>query len=464
MQLMFRGAAQTVTGSMHMLVAEGHRVLLDCGLYQGHRAESFERNRTFPFNPAEIDLLVLSHAHLDHVGNLPTLVHQGFRQNILSTSATRDLAAAILRDSAHVMASDAEYVNKKRAREGHSPVEPLYTLTDANAALDYFVGIAYQRPLQLLPNVRLTFYDAGHILGSAISVIEASEGGRTTRLAYTGDLGRCTLPILRDPQPIPPVDYLIMESTYGNRGHGPPTEARERLKKIVLEAYQQNGKVIIPAFAVGRTQDIVYDLHELTLRREIPPLPIFVDSPLATDVTEIFRLHPECYDQATEEVLLHEGDPFGFNRLKYTRSVAESKELNFLRGAAIIISASGMAEGGRVLHHLKNGIGNPHNIVLFVGYQAQNTLGRRLVDGQKEVRIFGEPYQVRARVEELDGYSAHADHQGLVDYVRPLAPGLKAVFLVHGEAEASSALAQSLRELGIRKVVVPEPGQEIEIT
>ncbi len=463
MQLWFRGAAQAVTGSMHMLVAEGRQVLLDCGVYQGHRAESFQRNRTFPFQPSGVDALVLSHAHLDHVGNIPTLVHQGFRENIVCTSATRDLAAAILRDSAHVMASDAEFVSKKRARKGQPPVEPLYTLADADISLRYFVGIAYGRPLQLVPNVRLTFYDAGHILGSAISVLEASEGNRVTRLAYTGDLGRCTLPILRDPQPIPPVDYLIMESTYGNREHGPPEAARERLKEIVLEAYRQNGKVIIPAFAVGRTQAIVYDLHELTMHQEIPSLPIFVDSPLATDVTEIFRLHPECYDEETEETLLHEGDPFGFKMLKYTRSVAESKELNFLRDSAIIISASGMAEAGRILHHLKNGIGDPRNIILFVGYQAENTLGRRLVDGHKEVRIFGEPYEVRAQVEEIDGYSAHADHEGLVDYVRPLAPGLKAVFLVHGEPEASAALAQALRALGISQVYVPEPGDKIEL-
>jgi len=463
-KLRFLGAVQTVTGSSHLLTVNGRQILLDCGLFQGRRQESFERNRRFPFDPAQVDALVLSHAHIDHSGNIPNLVKRGFQGPIHATSATRDLCAAMLRDCAHVMESDAAFVNKKLIREGERPAEPIYTVADAIACVRHFLGLEYERPLSIAPGVRLTFFDAGHILGAAITVLDLEEDGRTVRLAFTGDLGRRQLPILRDPVQIPPVDYLICESTYGDRLHASPDEAKARLRAVILDAYAHGGKVIIPAFAVGRTQEIVYDLHQLTLAQDIPQLPIFVDSPLATDVTEIFRLHPECYDEETHALLIRDRDPFGFRTLRYTRFVEDSKALNFLREPAVIISASGMCEAGRVLHHLKNQVGNPRNTVLMVGFQAQNTLGRKLLDGAKEVRILGEVHQVRAKVELIDGYSAHADRKELLDYIRPLGgPKLKEVFLVHGEVQAAQSLVEGLKEMGIRRVLAPEPRQEVSL-
>jgi metallo-beta-lactamase family protein len=459
-KVQFLGAVRTVTGSKHMLTVNGRRLLLDCGFFQGRRRDTYERNRTFSFDPGEVDALILSHAHIDHSGNIPNLVKRGFRGSIYSTFATRDLCAAMLRDSAHIMQGDVNYLNKKRARRGEPPLEPLYTIADATACLGQFVTLGYERPLLILPNVRMTFFDAGHILGSALTVLEIEGDNGTTRLAFTGDLGRRDLPVLRDPVQIAPVDYLIIESTYGDRLHKTPFEAMERLRKVVLRAFRKGGKVIIPAFAVGRTQEIVYDLHQLALEQKIPRLPIFVDSPLATDVTEIFRLHPECYDKETHELLVEGKDPFGFRQLRYTRTTEESKSLNFLREPAVIISASGMCEAGRILHHLKNNIGDRRNIILFVGFQAENTLGRRLVDGNKQVRIFGQTTRVRAQIEVMNGYSAHADRQDLLDYVQPLVPQLRGAFVVHGELSSSEALADGFRELGVSNVLVPELGQE----
>ncbi len=463
MKLQFLGAVRTVTGSMHLISVGGRRLLLDCGLFQGPRGESYRRNREFPFDPAQIDALVLSHAHIDHSGNIPNLVKRGFRGNILATAATRALCAAMLRDCAHIMEDDVAYLNKKRRRRGEAALEPIYTIADALACLDHFVGVGYERAQEVLPGVRMTFYDAGHILGSALTVLELAENGTELRLGFTGDLGRRDLPILRDPDPLPPIDYLIIESTYGDRRHDSPPEAANRLKEVVRLAYRQGGRVIIPAFAVGRTQEIVYDLHRLSLAQKIPRLPVFVDSPLATDVTEIFRLHPECYDKEAQEMLLSTRDPFGFDMLRYTREAEQSKMLNFLREPAVIISASGMCEAGRILHHLKHGIGDRRNVILFVGFQAEHTLGRRLVEGEKRVRIFGEMHKVRARIEVIDGYSAHADRQELLDSVRPLLPRLRGAFVVHGELPSSEALAAGLREMGVPRVVVPEAGQEISL-
>lgn len=464
MEIGFYGAARTVTGSRHMLRVNGQNLLLDCGLFQGRREDTYQRNLNFPFEPAAVDALILSHAHIDHSGNIPNLVKRGFRGNIYATFASRDLCSAMLRDSAYIMERDVAYVNERRARQGEPPLKPLYTIEDATASLRYFMGVGYERPLLVTPGVELTFYDAGHILGSAISYFKIKENGRTIRLAFTGDLGRRDLPILMDPKRIPPVDYLIMESTYGSRTHETPVEASEKLRRIILQTYDRGGKVIIPSFAVGRTQEIVYDLYLLASEQRIPRLPIFVDSPLAIDVTEIFRLHPECYDEEAESLISEGEDPFGFRQLRYTRSAAESKELNFLREPAVIISASGMCEAGRVLHHLKNNLHDPDNVVLFVGFQAEHTLGRRLVDGEKEVRIFGEPYQVRARVESIGGYSAHADRPELLDYVRPLVEQLRAVFIVHGELSSAESLAEGLFEFGVRNAFIPQEGQVIELT
>jgi metallo-beta-lactamase family protein len=372
----------------------------------------------------------------------------------------------MLRDAGHIQEYDTQYVNKKRARQGLPPVEPLYTVEDATLSLRHFVSVGYDRPLSLGSGVRLTFRDAGHILGSAITVIDIEEDGQTSRLAFTGDLGRKGMPILRDPWLLQDVDYLIIESTYGDRLHDQIETTNERLADVVVDTYRRGGKVIVPAFSVGRTQELVYALHRLTEEREIPDLPIFVDSPLSTNVTEIFRLHPECYDEEVNEFITagNGRDPFGFHRLTYIRSVERSKELNFLRKPAIIISASGMCEAGRILHHLKNNVEDQRNTVLIVGWQAPDTLGRRLVERQSIVKIFGEEYRLHARVETINGFSAHADRAELLDYVQQSGPErLKATFVVHGEESASLALADGLRDLGVREVTVPRPGDEFEL-
>jgi metallo-beta-lactamase family protein len=464
MKLRFMGAVRTVTGSMHMLTVNGSNVLLDCGLFQGRRQEAFERNRNLPFDIGDVDALILSHAHIDHSGNIPSLFRSGFRGDIYATFATRDLCAAMLPDSAHIQEQDVAYVNKKRGRKGLPPVEPLYSRQDATDSLQCFVGVGYDRTFAVVPGVRATFRDAGHILGSAVTVLDIEENGRQCRLAFSGDLGRKNVPILRDPSPIHDVDYLIIESTYGNRQHETPEEAQAALRRVVTETYRRGGKVIIPAFSVGRTQEIVYNLHRLTKARKIPQLPIFVDSPLSVNVTEIFRLHPECYDEETAQFIQNDrhADPFGFKRMRYIRDVDASKELQFLKESAVIISASGMCEAGRILHHLKNNIEDSRNTVLIVGWQAPHTLGRKLVERWEKVRIFGEEYQLKAEVEVTGGYSAHADRGELLDYVRELNNGrLKQVFVVHGEEEASLALADGFRELGVPDVMVPEPMQEI---
>lgn len=451
---------------MHLLEVNGARILLDCGLYQGRRQESFERNRNLPFAASSIDTVILSHAHIDHSGNIPTLVKNGFTGNIFTTPASRDLCSAMLRDAGHIQEQDILYVNKKRARQGQPPLEPLYTIDDATTSLGYFISLGYGRTLPVAPGVKLTFLDAGHILGSAITVLDVEQDGQQTRLAFSGDLGRKGAPILRDPQVVEGADLLIIESTYGDRTHEPIETTEEKLRRVVLDTYLRGGKVIVPAFSVGRTQELVYALHQLAEAQKLPNLPIFVDSPLSVNVTEIFRLHPECYDQELNEFIATDNhrDPFGFQRLTYIRRVEASKELNFLREPAVIISASGMCEAGRILHHLKNNVEDPRNTVLIVGWQAPHTLGRRLVERQPIVKIFGEEYKLRAQVTTINGFSAHADRQELLDYVRRMgAQQLKSAFVVHGEESASLAAADGLRSLGVRHVVVPHPGQEFDL-
>jgi len=437
---------------------------LDCGLFQGRRKEAFERNRNFSFNPAGIDALILSHAHIDHSGNIPNLVRSGFHGNIFCTHATRDLCSIMLRDSGHIHEKDAEYVNKKRAKKELPPIEPLYTIEDAKNSMEQFVSVGYGRPLQVANNVNLKLYDAGHILGSAVTVLQITENGNSIRLGFTGDLGRENLPILRDPQPIENVDVLITESTYGGRYHDDLTTLSEKLAKVVNETYTRGGKIIVPAFSVGRTQEIVYVLHELTNAKEIPELPIFIDSPLSVNATEVFRTHPECYDEETTQFLLNHDDPFGFGRLRYVKSLAESKNLNAYPNPCMIISASGMCEAGRILHHLRNNIENPQNTILIIGYMAENTLGRRLVERQEMVRIFGEEYKLRAQVVKLNSFSAHADHDEILHYIGQLDRSrLKHVFVVHGELAQSQTLAQGIGSLGISGVHVPEAGEVVSI-
>lgn len=468
MILQFWGAAQTVTGSMHLVEADGHRLLLDCGMAQGRREEAKKLNSEFPFQPEKIDAVVLSHAHLDHSGKLPMLVKMGFSGSIFSTSATRDLCSAMLADSASLQEMDARYVNRQNEKQGLPFIKPLYTLHDVARTMRLFQTVEFERPLQILPGIKMTFKNAGHILGSASVTLEIAEGRdkkKVTALAFTGDLGRKGAAVVQDPDIIDRADVLITESTYGGRDHGPMDEARKNLARVVKETANNRGLLIIPAFAVGRTQDVVYHLHDLMQSKEIPQMPVYVDSPLATNITEIFRAHPECYDEETEQLLMQDGgdDPFGFNMLRYTRSTEESKKLNNIRRPAIIISASGMCEGGRVLHHLRRNIGDPNTTVLFVGFQAENTLGRKLLRGDKTARIYGEEHEVRARMEKIDGYSAHADEGEMLDFINAIPNRPKRVFVVHGEPDATAAMAAGLARLGIEDIAIPERGEKFEV-
>ncbi len=462
MRLTFWGAARQVTGSMHLVETGDARILLDCGLMQGHRAEANERNAHLPFDAATIDAVLLSHAHVDHCGNLPTLVKSGFHGDIIATPATCDLTRIMLLDSAKIQEQDAAYLNQKRARRGEEPLVPLYARPDAERAIRNLTARAYERWFDV-PNARgrVQFLDAGHILGSAITQIELNENGKTLRLGFSGDLGVKDKLILRDPAPAPQVDYLILEGTYGDRVHESPRSSEAALARVIRETTARGGKTIIPAFALDRTQEIVYSIHRSIQSGALAPLPVFVDSPLAMDATEIYRLHSEVFDAETVAFMERHEDPFGFRQLTYTRDVEASKALNDLAGPAVIIASNGMVEAGRILHHVKNNIEDRRNTILFVGYQAENTLGRRLIEGAKHARIFGEEYAVRAQIERVDGFSAHADRNGLLDWVRPLAPQLKGVFVVHAEADAAAALIESLRGLNVHNAVAPVYGQQI---
>ncbi|MBL8165286.1 MAG: MBL fold metallo-hydrolase [Anaerolineae bacterium] len=468
MKITFYGAAQTVTGSQHMVEVNGLRLLLDCGLYQGKRAEASERNRKLPFDAKSVDVMVLSHAHTDHAGNIPNLTKSGFRGDIICTHATRDLCAVMLMDSAHIQERDVEFVNKKNRKRGKPEVEPIYTTQDATASLDYFTSQSYNRPRKIAPGIMLTLLDAGHMLGSATVMldIEDQTSKQTTRLVFSGDIGRKGIPIIRDPQTPDGADILIMESTYGDRTHDPYPDAEKEIERIINTTYRRGGKIIIPAFAVGRTQQVVFTLNQLAQRGDIPRLPIYVDSPLAVNTTDVFRSHPECFDDETRDFIMGGNgrrDPFGFSQVTYTRSVDESKQLNFLREPAIIISASGMAETGRILHHLKNNIEDPKTTVLIVGWQAPDTLGRRLVDGEKVVRIFGDEYHNNAQVEVLNGFSGHADSGELLAWVEGMGRKPRRTFLVHGEPDAANTLAASLKSrLGLA-VDVPAWKQSFEV-
>jgi len=467
MNIHFLGAARTVTGSMHLLEINGRRLLLDCGLAQGRRKQTFELNRNLPFRPADLDAIILSHAHIDHSGNLPSLVGSDFTGNIYTTPATRNLCTYMLRDSAHIQESDVAYVNKKRQRQGKNLFQPLYSQQDALDILRHFVGVDYYHPFEPIPGVRATFLDAGHILGSAVTLLDITENGRRHRLAFSGDLGHRAEPLLRAPEVPDGVDTLIMESTYGNRLHEPVEEGNRTFLELVKATHAGGGKLLIPAFALGRTQQLVYRLDRLSESGELPPIDVFVDSPLAVNLTEVFRLHPECFNQEALEAMAREPDRdlLRFERLRYVRSVEESKSLNDLHDPAVIISASGMCEGGRILHHLKNNIGKAGATLLFVGFQGRDTLGRRLLEGVSPVRIFGEEHTVRAQIRQLHAYSAHADRQGLLDWAAAVQTKgkLKQVFLVHGEEEAAFALADGLKQQKVSSVEVPERGQVVSL-
>jgi len=465
MRVHFLGATRTTTGSMYLLEINGQRLLLDCGLYQGHRDEAIERNRNFPFKPAELDAVVLSHAHIDHCGNLPNLCRQGFEGNVYCTFATRDLAAIMLEDSAQIQRDDAAFVSKKRAKQGLPPVEPLYSVADADKAVRQFVGINYDRSFPVVDGVSVTFRDAGHILGAAQVVLDIRENGRKFRYLFSGDIGRGGDDILRDPQPVEDVDFLQVESTYGGRDHAPKANANAEVGRRVRETLKRSGKVIIPSFSVGRTQQIVYTLHQLTLAGQLPAVPIFVDSPLSVNATEVYRLHSECFNEQIYQFLREKENPFGMENLTYIREVAHSMRLNDLKDPAIIISASGMAEAGRIRHHLANHIGNPDNLIFFVGYCAEHTLGAQILAHQNPVNIFGEPHAVRAQVESLDSFSGHADRGELSRYVAGLTGDIKQICVIHGEESQSLAFAESLRALKPKaQVLVPTPGQTVDVS
>ena len=464
MRLTFWGAARTVTGSLHLLEWADKRVLLDCGLNQGRRGEADRLNRHVPVSPRQVDAVLLSHAHIDHSGLLPKLYAEGFRGSVHCTHATRDLCVAMLADSAHIQEKDADWVNRRERRRGPDKIEPLYRRADAEGVLERFVGVDYGAPFSPLPGLEVEYRDAGHILGSASISLTVREGGRSLRLGFTGDVGRAGRPILRDPEPMPDCDALICESTYGGKVHEPAERAMERLAQVVADTARRGGKVIIPAFAVGRTQEIVFRLDELANEGRLPPIHVFVDSPLAVDVTEIFRAHPECYDESLREYLTRDSNPFGFARLTYIRDVEGSKRLNASRLPMVIISASGMCEAGRILHHLRNGVEDPRNTVMIVGYCAPHTLGRRIVEREPEVRIFGEPYRLRAHVEVMNAYSAHADEPELVRFVGHLDPGrLRRIFLVHGDPPRQEALGLALTAAGYTRPLMPARGESWEL-
>jgi metallo-beta-lactamase family protein len=461
-KLTFTGAAGGVTGSRHLLETDTQRILLDCGLYQGRRKDTYENNLNFPFKPAEIDTLVLSHAHIDHIGNVPNLVKQGFHGEIHCTQATADLVNIMLLDSAHIQENDTVFVNKVRAKHHEPPIEALYVPADIPPVIQLLESHGYNRPFKLDGN-SARFKDAGHIIGSALTQIELNDKGRKISLCYTGDLGRPNLPIIRDPVNVTDSDVLIIESTYGNRLHRDIGQLSERLANVINETIVKGGKIIVPSFALERTQELVYTLHKLVLSKWIPDIPVYVDSPLATDATEVFRMHPECFDEEVNTLLRTVDDPFGFKHLHYTRSTEESKELNSIDKPMIIIAGSGMAESGRVLHHLKNNIENEKNTVLIVGWQSESTLGRKIQDKWPEVKIFGEPYKLNCRVEVCDEFSAHADRNDLINWVSQGKQRWQKVFVVHGELEAAESIATAYRDLGIREVIVPKLGQSYDL-
>jgi metallo-beta-lactamase family protein len=464
MLIHFFGATRTTTGSLYLFEINGSRILLECGLFQGRREDSIERNRQFPFDPKQIDTVVLSHAHIDHCGNLPNLVRHGFGGSIYSTFATRDLASIMLEDSAQIQRDDAAFVSKKRAKHGLPPVEPLYSATDAEQAIRQFVSLNYDRTFPVADGVKVTFRDAGHILGSAQVVLDIQEKNSSFRYLFSGDVGRGHDDVLRDPQPVEGVDYLQVESTYGGREHSPKANANEEAGRLVRATLDRKGKVIIPSFSVGRTQQIVYTLHQLTLAGQLPRVPIFVDSPLSVNATEVYRLHPECFNETIYKFLREKENPFGMENLTYIRELAHSMKLNELKDPAIIISASGMAEAGRIRHHLANHIGNPANLVLFIGYCAEHTLGAQILAGHNPVNIFGEPHPVKAQIASLDSFSGHADKNELRRYVEGISGDLKKISVIHGEESQALAFAETLRTMKPKaEVLVPEYRQTLEI-
>ena len=456
MKLSFHGAARSVTGSRHLIESGGSRVLLDCGLFQGRREEAEHRNRDLGFDGKSVDAVLLSHAHIDHSGALPVLGKHGFSGKIFATRATADLTDVMLADSAHIQESDCEYVNRKEGRTNGRCRRPLYTADDAQAIMREFSSVRYQEVVSPMRGVKAVFHDAGHILGSAAVSVRVTEAGASKVVLFSGDLGRRQMPILRDPQPPPPCDVLIIESTYGDRLHAESAEeAKHKAVALIEHAVAHRSKIIVPAFAVGRTQDLLMWMKGLVKEDRVRPIPVYIDSPLALRATDIFRRHPECYDEETYRILTTEGDPFMAKYIRYVSSVHESQRLNSMKGPCIIVAASGMCEGGRVLHHLRHAIQSEDNIVAIVGFQAEHTLGRKLVEGWDVVPIFGVPVPRRAQVVRFNGLSAHADRNDLLGYMRAITPPPSRVFVVHGEDRQAFSLAAAIR--------AEHPGVEVTV-
>lgn len=464
MRISFHGAAHTVTGSQHLIEVNGLRLLLDCGLYQGRRADTYERNLNFSHDPRKVNAVILSHAHIDHAGNLPNLVKQGFEGPIFATRATVDLASLMIADSAHIQESDAEFVNKKRAQRGEEPIEPLYTQSDAEQVAGMFSGVDYGAEFEPIPGVVARFYEAGHILGSAGVSLDIEERGKKTRLWFSGDIGRYKLPLLRDPVLPDHADYMIMESTYGDKHHSDPSIAFTEFRDVVKRTIERGGKVIVPAFAVGRTQELVYHLNEMMSEREIPSVPVYVDSPLAVNATAVFRNHPECYDEETRQFVLEARHPaLDFKMLTYVKTVDESKALNERTDPMVIISASGMAETGRIVHHIRNNIENPKNTICIVSWQAPNTMGRRLADREPQVNIFGTIYKRKCDIATIGGLSGHAGQDLLMKYALNVKDSVKQIFLVHGEEKQAMTLKGLLKEQKLDQVHYPELHESVDL-
>ena len=450
------GAAEEVTGSKHILEIDGHQIMIDCGAFQGKRQLSDTKNRDFDIAAAKLDAVVLTHGHYDHCGLLPVLTKKGFTGNIYATPATRDIANLVMMDSARIQARDAEFLAKQANKKGEKFTwRPLFNEDDVVKTANQIISLSYNRKMYIAPNVSLEFYDAGHILGSGFAYLTITNGSEETRVLFTGDIGRKEKPIIRNPAVnMPPPDYIVLESTYGNRKHEDAEFAMKELERVVRDTCSKKGKIIIPSFAIERAQELVFYLHLLTDRKKIPVVPIYVDSPMAANATSVFRVHPECYDESVNEAFLkHHKNPFGFGSLSFTTSVEESKSLNDKEGPMIIISADGMCEAGRVLYHLANEIGNERNTILIVGYMAENTLGRKIRDGEKEVKILGDMYHVNAKVEQINAFSAHADYTEMTDWLKTIDTSrLKNIFLVHGEKEAQEFFTDYLHQNGFPNV------------
>lgn len=463
MTVQFCGAARAVTGSAHLVtLSSGYKILLDCGMYQGHDKEMRDFNENWLFDPSEIDCMILSHSHIDHCGRIPKLVRDGFKGKIICTYATHSLCSIMLMDSAKIQERDAEYHNKRN--RGKEKKEPLYKMEDVRPAMKQFVAIDYDSWYEIDDDIRLLFKDAGHILGSANVTLEVDEYGKRTRFGFTGDIGRPNRPILRDPQPMPNIDYLICESTYGNKEHtSPPRESTKLLEIIQEVCVRKRGKLIIPAFSVGRTQEIVYMLDQMETKGLLPRVPVYVDSPLAVNATDFFKTHPECYDKELNEYILTDANPFGFNKLRYIHDVKVSKSLNDSKEPCIIISSSGMMNAGRVKHHAFNNITDERNAILIVGYCSPNTPGGKLRDGAEEISLFGKRLPVNAKIYVMDSFSAHADRKEMLAFLQNQKKHLRKLFLVHGTLDRQEKFKEYLEGNGFDNIEIPELGSEFRL-